>query len=118
MAYYPSNPPASTFRLIALGTTNANSVKASPGQVIGWYLFNANGATRYLKLYNKASAPTVGTDTPTQTIAIPAGGAANVSFVPSINFSTGIALAMTVGSSDADTAAVTAGDLIINIFYL
>jgi hypothetical protein len=107
-----------TFRLIALGTTNANAVKLSSGQIIGWYLFNASGATRYLKFYNKASAPTVGTDTPTQTIAVPSGAATNVKFEPGIAFSTGIALAITANAADADTTAVSAGDLIINVYYL
>lgn len=32
---------------------------------------NINAAARYLKLYNKASAPTVGTDTPVLTIPLP-----------------------------------------------
>lgn len=66
-----------SFPLVSLASTNATVVKASAGQVYGWALGNTNASPRYLKLYNKASAPTVGTDTPTQTIIIPGntGGA-------------------------------------------
>lgn len=104
-------------RLLAAASTNATSVKASAGQVYGWYLFNAATSTRYLKLYNKASAPTVGTDTPFMTIPIPAGGAANVEFTCGIAFGTGIAFALTTGIADADTGALAASDVVVNLLY-
>lgn len=105
-------------RTLSAASTNATSVKASAGQVFGWYLFNANAATRYLKLYNKASAPTVGTDTPVLTIPIPAGAAANVEYLGGIAFATGIAFALTTGIADADTGAVAANDVVVNLFYV
>jgi len=104
-------------RTLSAASTNATSVKASAGQVFGYYLFNANAATRYLKLYNKASAPTVGTDTPVATIPIPAGAAANVEFTQGVAFATGIALALTTGVADADTGAVAANEVVVNLFY-
>lgn len=104
-------------RVISAASTNATSVKGSAGQVYGWYLFNANAATRYLKLYNKASAPTVGTDTPVLTIPIPGGSAANVEFTNGIPFATGIALALTTGVADSDTGAVAANEIVVNLLY-
>jgi hypothetical protein len=104
-------------RTLSAATTNATSVKASAGQVFGWYISNANAAVRFLKLYNKASAPTVGTDTPVMTIQIPAGAAANVEFSHGIAFATGIALALTANVADADTSAVAANEIIINLLY-
>ena len=108
---------SSVTKLISAASTNATSVKASAGQLDGWYLFNANAATRYLKLYNKASAPTVGTDTPVMTIPIPAGAAANVCLDPGIDFTTGIALALTTGIADSDTGAVAANDIVVNLIW-
>jgi hypothetical protein len=105
------------FRLLAAATTNASSVKGSAGQVYGWYLFNTSAATKYVKLYNKATAPTVGTDTPVMTLPLPAGSAANVYFEDGIAFATGIALAITGAVADADTTAVAANDVIVNLFY-
>jgi len=52
-------------------TTNATSAKASAGEVHVILATNTTATVKYLKLYNKASAPTVGTDTPILTIALP-----------------------------------------------
>jgi hypothetical protein len=104
-------------RLLAAASTNATSVKAEAGQVFGWYIFNSASSIRYLKLYNKASAPTVGTDTPVITLPIPKEAGANVEFVNGIAFATGISLATTKGVADANSEAVAENDLIVNLFY-
>jgi len=109
------------YRLLSAGTTNANSVKASAGQVYGWYITNTNAAARFVKLYNKASAPTVGSDTPVMTLLIPGGtsgsGAIAAEFVSGIAFGTGIAIAITGLIADADTTAIGANDVIVNLMY-
>lgn len=95
------------------------AVKASAGQVYGWYLFNAAASTRYLKLYNASTASTtVGTTTPVMTIPIPAGSAANVEFSIGIAFSTAITAACTTDlDEDGSPGAPSANDCITNIFY-
>jgi len=119
MTYFANQWAArSVSRIIsAAGTTNATSAKAASGylhQVVG---YNAAGAARYLKIYNKASAPTVGTDTPILTLYLPALTAFAVDF-PALYFSTGIAYALTTGSADADTGALTAADVLgLNVIY-
>lgn len=107
--------------LISAASTNATSVKGSAGCVYTIYAHNINAAVRYLKLYNKATAPTVGTDTPVLRLPIP-GNTAGTGFVldtggMGITFSTGIALALTTGIADADTAAVAANEIVVNLFY-
>lgn len=100
-------------------STNATSVKTSVGRVLR--IIASGGATgRYLKLYNKASAPTVGTDVPILTFWIRANTDIdiNVSDI-GLNFSTGIAYAITGGPTDADTVAAAAGDVVgLNIIYI
>lgn len=98
-------------------TTNSTSVKGSAGKVGGWYVFNAAAATRYLKLYNKASAPVVGTDVPVLVVPVPAGSAANVEFRRGIAFATGIAFAITGGVADSDTTAVAVNDVILDLLF-
>jgi len=105
-------------RVLAAASTNATSVKASAGRVHGWYLFNASASAKYFKLYNKASAPTVGSDTPVLTIPIPAGAGANVEFVKGIAFATGIAFALTGALADNDTTALSANDVVVNLLYI
>jgi hypothetical protein len=93
-------------------------VKASAGQVYGWAISNTNAAVRFVKLYNKASAPTVGTDVPVMTLAIPPSGQPYMaSFDKGIAFGTGIALATTTGVADTDTAAVAANEIVVNLLF-
>lgn len=112
---------ATPYKLNSAATTNATSLKASAGTVYMVTVSNINAAVRYLKFYNKASSPTVGTDTPILVFAIPgntAGAGTNIP-IPNvgINFSTGIAFATTTGAADSDTGAVAANEIIINIAY-
>ena len=93
-------------------------VKATAGQLFGWYLYNAAASARYLKFYNATAANvTVGTTTPVLTIPVAAGAAANVEFSNGIAFGTAISAAVTTGLADADTGAPAANDFIINILY-
>lgn len=108
----------SIYRVLSAATTNAASVKASAGQVYGWHITNLSAtAARFVKLYNMATAPTVGTDTPVMTLPLPAGGQANVAFPTGIAFATGIALAITGALADSDTTAVAANDVVVNLAY-
>jgi hypothetical protein len=108
------------YKIISAATTNATSVKASAAKLGLVIVTNVNAAPRYLKLYNKASAPTVGTDTPVQVYAIPGsttGGGAVIPFPDGLAFSTGLAFALTTGAADSDTAAVAANEVIVNLGY-
>lgn len=109
-------------KLICANTTNATSVKASAGTLYTVIATNLNAAMRYLKFYNKASAPTVGSDTPVLVIGIPGNtaGAGIVVPIPAcgINFGTGIAFAVTTGIADADSTAVAASEIAISYAYI
>lgn len=111
------NGATSAARLLsAAASTNATSVKASAGFVYRVRGYNNNAAARFLKFYNKASAPTVGTDTPVLTYRI--APTADFAFDVCLYFATGIAFAITTAAADADTGALTAGDIVaLNITY-
>lgn len=111
---------ASTSRILsAAASTNATSAKTSAGRVYAIQGYNVATSVRYLKLYNKASAPTVGTDTPVKTLAIPPGVGFAFDWSKGYSFATGIAYALTTGSADADTGALTAGDILgLNVDYV
>lgn len=104
-------------RLIATASKNQTIVKAEAGQLFGYYIYNAASAVRYVKFYNKATEPTLGTDTPVITLPIPKEAGANVEFVNGIAFGTGIGFALSKGLADASTEEVAANDLIVNLFY-
>jgi hypothetical protein len=107
-----------TYRLLAsLNTTNSALIKNAAGVV--WKVTGNNtvAAKKYIKLYNKATAPTVGTDVPVVTLVIPASSYFNID-IPGRAFATGIGVGITGAAADNDTTAVGAGDIeCLNIFY-
>lgn len=104
-------------RLNSAATTNATVVKAGGAELYGWSLYNANAAVRYVKLYDKATAPTVGTDTPVIVLPVPPGAAIAALGEQGIGFTRGLTFATTTGAADSDTAAVAANEIIVNLFY-
>lgn len=105
-----------TFHLESAASTNATNIKASAGQVFGWYIYNSNAAARKVAFHNASGTPTAGASI-FFTVVIPAGGAANVEFTNGIAFSTGIAITTVTGLADSNSSAVAADDLNINVFY-
>ena len=121
----PNLPVPTLHTFESLATTNATSVKASAGRITSLVLTSplVTATVRFFKLYNKASAPTVGTDIPVMTIpfATVATNGGQVIITPDmlgIYFSTGIAYAITALSTTADTTAVGAGDVKVFINYI
>lgn len=102
---------------MSTASTNANSLKASTGMLYGFSISNANASARYFKLYNKASSPTVGTDTPVMTVQVPGNGTVIRAFPVGLVFGTGIAWAATGGIADSDTTAIGSNDCAIDIDY-
>jgi hypothetical protein len=55
----------------AAASTNATLARAGSGYLFQVLVTNVTASVKYLKIYNKASAPVVGTDVPFMTIALP-----------------------------------------------
>jgi hypothetical protein len=100
-------------------TTNATSVKNSAGTVYSINVSNTHSAIQYLKLYNKASAPTMGTDVPVLVIPVPAGGVQTI-YLGRVGarFATGIALASTLSPADSATDSVVVSTLKSIVTYI
>lgn len=110
------------YKLVSAATTNATVVKASAGTVGYISVSSVNAAARYLKMYNKATAPTVGTDVPVHTFIIPgntAGAGSNIPLPPQgTAFSAGISFALTTEATDAGTTAVAVNEIVVNLGYI
>lgn len=106
----------STFHLVSAATTNLTNVKASAGQLFGWYIYNSNAAARKVVFHNNAGAPTAGAGV-IFALVIPPGSAANVFTDTGIPFATGIAISTVTDLTDAGTTVVGLNDLVINLFY-
>jgi hypothetical protein len=103
--------------LVSAASTNATVVKATAGAVYAIFASNANAAWRYLKVYNKATAPTVGTDVPVITIGIPPNDTVSHTLPGGHTNTTGIGIALTTESTTAGTTAVAANEIVVNIAY-
>lgn len=105
-------------KIASTATTNATSVKAAAGQVYGWSLFNTSAAIRYLKFYNLAVAPTVGSSVPVFIVPLAAGGASNIMLGNlGTPFATGIAYSISTGVADTDATATAVNDVVGSFFY-
>jgi len=100
------------FNLNSAATTNATQIGTGPRTLIHIAATNIGSSVAYLKLYNKASAPTVGTDVPLLTLSIPAKGGDGYGFgLRGHQFTLGLAFAITGFESDVDTTAVAASQV-------
>lgn len=98
--------------ILTTASTNATSVKGSAGSLGVIVAVNPTATVAYLKVFNKATSPTVGTDTPVWNIPIPANtsGAGVVIPIPvGISFNAGIAVAVTGGAALLDNSNAVAG---------
>lgn len=102
---------------VAAASTNATSLKASAGQLYGASIYNNAAYPVYLKFYNKASSPTVGTDTIVYEVPVQAGTQREVHTEEGLAFGTGIAYALTKGITDADATAVALSDASVDLIY-
>ena len=93
-------------------TGTAQVIKASAGNLYGYYIYNPNSSATYVLIYNIAAASvTVGTSTAQMVFCIPATAAANLMFPYPISFSNAgwsIAATTTGGGNTNPTTALEA----------
>jgi hypothetical protein len=115
---------ASTNSVITPATAIAPTavIKASQAKLLAFSAFNQAAVTRYLRFYNKSTAPTVGGDTGLiiARYPLPAGVYTNQSIVADIGalFSAGLGYTITSGFADTDTGVLAANDIILNVHYI
>ena len=89
---------------------------AKSGNFYGGFIVNDNAAARYVKLYDKATAPTEA-DTPFSTIIIgPKSTFPIVVPTQGVKLTSGLSARGTTGIADNDTGAPTANDLNVTLF--
>jgi hypothetical protein len=90
----------------------AQAIKASAGQLYGYYLYNPEAAVTFVHFYNTAAASvTVGTTAPLFTLPIPPESAANLMFTHGVTFSNAgwsCAATTTAGGNTAPATGVSA----------
>ena len=104
-------------------STNATSVKGSSGAVFNMIIHNTHSGgsgnnSIAFRLYNKSTAPVVGTDVPMIVIHVPANSSKEINFTSGITFTDGIAYSITDGDTLLDATAVSADGVQVYIGYM
>lgn len=103
----------SAYSATTAASTNAAVIKASAGNLFELSIINTTAATIYVKLFNTATAPTLGSSTVWAQYAVAAGASQTIEFgAIGKRFSSGISIATTANAALADTTAVAAGAFI------
>jgi hypothetical protein len=109
--------PATPYILNSAATTNGALVLTGTSGLHAFYATNTGAGAAFVKLYNKATAPVVGTDVPAMILPVPAAvggvpGVANLAIGnQGFRFALGLGIAITGGVADNDTTAVAAGQV-------
>ena len=111
-------PPSALYSVNSLATANPALIQAGPTRLQGIYANNASAATKWVRFYNKATAPTVGTDIPVTVVAIPASSSKEIDFGEGIAFSLGLGVSITGAAPATDATAVAAGDVQLGIEFV
>jgi len=113
--------PATPYYLNSAATTNGALILTGTSNVSSFYATNEGATAAYIKLYNKATAPTVGTDVPEMIIPVPAAVAGvpgvanpNIGF-HGFRFALGLGIAVTGAAVFSDTTAVAAGQVKVKL---
>ncbi|QOC54118.1 hypothetical protein [Caulobacter vibrioides] len=106
----------SVAKVRSAATTNMTLVKSSAGRVIGWRLYNNTASLRFVKFYNKASAPTT-SDVPVFTLILKPNEVADFDTAYGTAFATGIGYSITGALADNDATAVAVDDVVGAIFF-
>lgn len=107
----------STYSVDSLATTNAAAIAAGARRVYSASIMNTSGATKYVRLYDKLAAPTVGTDIPLRVIAVPATSSKEVAWPAGDNYALGLGIAITGAAAYNDATAVAAHDVQLTLNY-
>lgn len=106
-------------KYFSAASTNATLVFGKQAFIRALAISNTTTTTYYFKLYDKATQPVCGTDTPKWTIPIPgaAANSANNQLMPltaGLTFANGVGFCLTGGLADNDTTAAATG-VVINL---
>lgn len=104
----PLAPTAAS--VITTASTNVAVVKSTVGTLFNVSASNPTATPAFVKLYNKATSPTVGTDIPVITVPIPANSAVSFDLGSlGARFSSGIGRAVTGAIAATDTTNAVVG---------
>ncbi len=103
---------SSPYSYLSAANNNSTLVYAGPTLLNSLIVVNTTNTIYYLKVYNKATAPVCGTDTPTLRIPIPQNNNGNGLVdlaVAGMRFPSGVGFCLTAGLADNDNTNAATG---------
>lgn len=105
--------------IVSAANTNATLVKAWATVVGSMQISNSSTSWRYVKLYDKVTAPVVWDSSAIKkNIGVPPGDTLLLNFSTHIRFALGLGMRITANPAVSDDTAIGANEVIVNISYV
>jgi len=104
------------YKYFSAATNNSTSVIAGSHTIYLVRGFSTNATAAYLKLYDKATAPTCGTDTPGVVVPLIQNVASTIEPAAGIAFSSGVGFCIVANQADNDNTSATTG-ITVQLLY-
>lgn len=119
---FADGAPAAIYRLDAANTNNSTLIKAGVTVVKSIISCGGTATLHYVKFYNKATAPTCGTDVPslviTSGVTTAPSACVPVPLPPEgIQFELGLGVCVVTGVTDADNTSATVHGSLLTVGY-
>lgn len=105
------------YKVDALASNNAALIQAGPTGIVTVFANNAAASARYVRFFDKATAPTVGTDVPVAVITLPASTSKEIPLKYDLEFTLGLGVAITGAAPYNDNTSVSAHDVQLFVVY-
>ena len=116
--YYGAGNVATHTNWNDAASTTATNVTTRKTRLLSIDVQNKGAAAAYLRLYDKATTPSPGSDTTKMTFMVPAGGGKVNEKNMALEFASGFGYAITGASGDTDSTNVTnANEVVVNFEY-
>jgi hypothetical protein len=104
----------SKFHAVAASGPNATSIKAAPGVITSYEIFNRGQYAIFVKFHDTSAVPTPGAGV-SRTIGVQAGESAEE--VCFFEFQAGIGMTIVRGIQDADATPIALDDCVVDVTY-
>lgn len=107
------------YRLASEGNQNLKNIIAKDATLSGYSITNGGTEVRFVKFYDKSSAPVLAEDVPVLTVAVPPGTTVSEKFDGrnAVPFKNGISHSIVKKLADTNAEGVTAQEISLTVFY-
>lgn len=109
LASSAAHAQSSPKKYLSAASTNSNLVQTGKSSLRAGVVVNTTATVYYLKLYDKSTSPTCGTDVPKWTVPLTANAVTPLPVSDGLQFYLGLGFCITAGIADNDVANAAVG---------